>query len=93
MEHRDVGLHSCGNIEICDYTAVGIESCKTIYTQLWEQRAIDYTAVGTENYRLYTAGGTESYGTIQLWEQRAIDYTQLGEQRAIGIYKCGNREL
>ena len=36
-EHRTVGLYSCGNIELLDYTAVGTERCLTIpvsYTHL-----------------------------------------------------------
>ena len=74
-----MGLYSCGSRELCDYTAVGTESCKTIHScgnrELW-----DYTAVGIESCR-----------TVQQWEHRAIDYTQLWE--AVGIYSCGNREL
>ena len=45
LEHRAVGLYSCGNIELWGYTAVGTYNCGAI--QLWEHRTGGYTAAGT----------------------------------------------
>ena len=53
-----MGLYSCGNRELYDYTAVVAESCKTI--QLWEQRAIDYTQLLEHtDVGLYSCGNSE----------------------------------
>ena len=47
------GLHSCGNREAWDYTAVRTESCGTI--QLWEQSAVGLYSCGNRELWDYTA--------------------------------------
>ena len=54
--NRTVGLYSCGNIELLDYTAMGTQSCWTI--QLWEHRAVGLYSYGNIELLDYTAMGT-----------------------------------
>ena len=83
-----MGLYSCGNIDLLDYTAVGTYVFGTI--QLWEHRTVGLFR-NTELW-VYTAGGTYSCGTIQLWEHRAV-WLQLLEHTAVWLYSCVNIEL
>ena len=55
-EHRAVGLYSCGNIGLYDFTDVGTEGCMTL--QMWERRNVGLYRCANIGLHDFTDAGT-----------------------------------